>query len=162
MRRCGTQAGFTLVELLVSLAIGAMLVLPVARTVQTGLAAQRVAADRNDIGVQARFAMRRMTAAIAKAAPGALGAKATESTSGDWLAPVAFCLNGAAQVIETTPADTACVGTRVLAERVSAFAVRSFDAGARAATVVEIRLALAGPTGAAIDLTARARLGGAP
>lgn len=153
------QAGLTLLELLVALPVAVLLVLPLLDVVQGGLRLRDVAAERIDVAQQARFAMQRITAAARAAPSGTLAAKAA-NTTGDWLGPVAFCLNGAAQLVETTPADAGCAGTRVICERVSAFSVQTFDAGPGARKVIEIQLAVAGPRGQVAPLLAHARLGG--
>lgn len=155
------QTGMSLLELLVSLPLAAMLLLSVTQIVQAGLHAQRVATEQHDVTQQARFAIQRMTAAIRATAPKPLGAKPA-STTGDWLSPVAFCLNGSAQLIETTPADTSCSATRVIGDRVTSFSVQMYNAGAGARAVIGISMTVTGPTGYAVQLTARERLGGAP
>ena len=154
------QTGMSLVELLVSLPIAVMLLAPLVQLVRSGLDMQRVAAEQQDVAQQARFAMQRMLAAVRATAPKALASK-PPGTTGDWLSPAAFCLNGNAQLIETIPADTSCAGTRVIGERVTTFAVQTYNAGTRAKTVIEISLTVTGPTGQGVPLLARARMGGA-
>lgn len=155
------QSGLTLMELLVALAIGALLAAPLGAAVLNALNAQSVAVDANDAAQQARFALQRMEAAVRRTAPHALAAKAA-STSGDWLAPVSFCLRADSKIIETAPADTGCTGSgaSVIADGVSAFSVQSFSAGPGAAAVIELSLALSGASGQSISLTSRTRLGG--
>lgn len=154
------QTGTSLLELLVSLPLAVMLLLPVTQMVHAGLQAQRVAAEQHDVAQQARFAMQRMTAAVRATSPKPLGAKPA-TTTGDWLSPVAFCLNSFAQLIETTPADTSCSATRVIGDRVTSFSVQTYNAGMSARTVIDISMTVTGPTGHAVQLTARERLGGA-
>ena len=161
-RLAHAQSGLTLMELLIALAIAALLVAPLAAAVGNALRAQSVASEANDVAQQARFAMRRMEAAVRNTAPHALAAKAAD-TSGDWLAPVAFCRNNGQKMLrETTPSDVACNSgaSSVIADNVSAFSVQSFNAGAGAGQVIELRLVLTGATGQSIDLTSRTRLGG--
>jgi len=146
-------------ELLIALALAALLAAPLGAAVLNALKAQPIASDTNDVAQQAQFALQRMEAAVRRTAPHTLAAKAAGTTAG-WLAPVAFCLNGSAQLIETTPADTTCSGTRVIADTVSAFSVQSFTAGAVAGQLIEIALTLTGATGQSIALTSRTRLGG--
>ncbi len=153
------QSGFTLPELLIAAAIAAIVVAPLGNSLRAALGSANTALETNDTGQQARFAMQRMVAAVQGTAPHALSAKAA-GTSADWLSPASFCLNGAAQLIETTPADTACAGARVIADRVGAFSVLSYAAGAQAATVIEIQLTLTGPGGQSAALTSHTRLGG--
>ena len=157
------QSGLTLMELLITLAIAALLVAPLFAMVMDALAAQSVAAETNDVAQQAQFSMQRMEAAVRRTAPHTLAAKAA-STSAGWLAPVAFCLAANSRLIETAPADINCDGNSapliVIADGVSAFSVQSFSAGAGAGRVIEIQLTVTGATGQSISLTSRTRLGG--
>lgn len=161
VRFARAQSGLTLMELLIALAIAALLAAPLGAAVLNALAAQSVASDANDVAQQARFAMQRMEAAVRRTAPHALAAKAAD-TSADWLAPSAFCLRSNKNLIETTPADTSCnIGSApVIAENVSAFSVQSFSAGAGAGQVIEIQLTVTGASGQSVSLTSRTRLGG--
>ncbi len=161
MRRSACwQTGLSLVELLVSVAITAILVAPLALAVRASAGAQASAKAVNDVNQQARFAMQRIAAAI-RSTPAAttLGAKAA-NTTGAWLAPTVYCLNGSGEVIETSTFDTLCSGSSAIASGVTAFSVQIFNAGAGAAPVIEIQLTLAGAQGAAVALTSRTRLGG--
>ena len=58
------DAGMTLIELLLALAIGTLLVAGLAGMVEQSLAAWDATRERNDLTQQARFAMERMTAAV--------------------------------------------------------------------------------------------------
>lgn len=160
-RPAPAQSGLTLIELLIALAIAALLVAPLAAAVLNALKAQSIASETNDVAQQAQFSMQRMEAAVRRTAPHALAAKAA-STSADWLAPVAFCLGANKRLIETTPADAACTSNSapVIADGVSAFSVQAFSAGPGAFPVIEIQLSVTGATGQSIALTSRTRLGG--
>ena len=156
------QRGLTLIEMLIALAVAALLAAPLGAAVINALKVQTVAGDTNDVAQQARFALQRMEAAVRRTAPHTLAAKAA-GTSADWLAPVTFCLRvNSKAVIETTPADTNCVSNSapVIAEGVTAFSVQSFDAGSGAGQVIELQLVLTAASGQSIDLTSRTRLGG--
>ena len=162
MKPCShAQCGLTLIELLIALAIAALLVVPLGAAVRNALSAQTVASDTNDLAQQARFALQRMEAQVRRTAPHTLAAKAA-GTSADWLAPSAFCLRGGTNLIETTPADVTCssASAPVIAAGVSAFSVQSYNAGAGAAAVIEIQLTVTGASGQTIALTSRTRLGG--
>jgi prepilin-type N-terminal cleavage/methylation domain-containing protein len=160
MRIRGPQRGFTLVEFLIAAAIAALLIAPLARALRDALGARAFANEANDVTQQATFAMQRMVAAVRNTAPHALSSKAATTTA-DWLAPVTYCLNGAGQLLETTPLDVLCaLGTTVIADGVSAFSVQTYSAGANAATVIEIRLTVTGAGGQSIALTSHTRLGG--
>ena len=155
------QPGFTLIELMISLALAALLVAPLSTLVVNALTAQGVAGAINDVSQDARFAMRRIEAAVRATAPGVLAAKGA-TTTGSWLSPVAFCLRSNKNLVETTPADTGCNSstTRTIAANVTAFNVQQFNAGAGAVQVIEISMTVTGAGGQAIALTSRTRLGG--
>ena len=155
------QRGLTLIEMLIALAVAALLAAPLGAAVINALKVQTVAGDTNDVAQQARFALQRMEAAVRRTAPHTLAAKAAD-TSADWLAPTAFCLRANNRLIETTPADAGCNSNSapVIAEGVSAFSVQSYSAGSGAGQVIELHLVLAGASGQSIDLTSRTRLGG--
>lgn len=161
MKPCShAQYGLTLIELLIALAIAALLAAPLGAAVRNALSAQTVASDTNDLAQQARFALQRMEAQVRRTAPHTLAAEVA-GTSADLLAPTAFCLRGGTKLMETTSTDTACdfPSASVIAVGVSAFSV--FDASAAGADqVIEIQLTLTGATGQTIALTSRTRLGG--
>lgn len=178
-RPAPAQSGLTLMELLIALAIATLLVAPLAAAVMNALKAHSVASDAIDVAQQAQFAMQRMEAAVrCTHASHPLAAKAAGTSSADWLAPVtdclraskvwidttpldiAYCLRADNVLIETTSADTPCSGTRIIVDKVSAFGVQSFSAGALAGPVIEIQLSATGATGQSISLTSHTRLGG--
>src|SRR5450759_507968 len=112
-RPAHAQSGLTLMELLIALAIAALLVAPLAAAVLNALKAQSVASDTNDVAQQAQFSMQRMEAAVRRTPASHILAPKAAGTSADWLAPVGlapvtFCLGANERLIETTPADTAC------------------------------------------------------
>ena len=159
-RAARKQQGLSLVELLVSAAIASTLIAPLVLALRSSVRAQAGAVAVNGVNQQARFALQRMAAKVRSTpAATALGAKAADTTGG-WLAPTVYCLNGAGAVIETNTFDTLCAGSRVIASGVTAFSVQTFSAGGGAAPVIEIQLSLAGSQGAAVALTSRTRLGG--
>ncbi len=156
-----TQCGLTLMELLIALAVAALLAAPLGAVVLNALSAQTVAGDANEVTQQAQFAQQRIEAAVRRTAPHTLAAKAAD-TSADWFAPVAYCRRADAKLIETTPADGGCTSNSapVIADGVSAFSVQSFTAGSGAGQVIELQLVLTAATGQSITLTSRTRLGG--
>ncbi len=160
-RQAQKQRGMTLVELLVAAAVGALLLAALVQVARLGTQARAPLHDTSEALYQGKFAMQRISAAAAAAAPAALltpGAK----TSGNWFGTVMFCVNAAGSLIETTPADTACAGSTVVAERVSAFTVAvPATAGASDGEVADVSLSLTGPGGGgATTLAERMRLGG--
>jgi len=159
MRGGISQRGFTLVELIVAAAVAAIVLVPLAGAMRDALTAQTVANEVNDVSQQARFAMRRMVTAVQRTAPHTLSAKVATTTA-DWL-DVTYCLNGSGQIIETTALDLLCtLSSTVVADRVTAFSVQTYAAGANAQTVIEIQLTITGAGGQRADLTSHTRLGG--
>lgn len=155
----GAQGGFTLVELVIAMAIAAMILLPLTGAVRDALTAQTLASETNDVTQQARFAMQRMVVAVQRTAPHTLSAKGATTTA-DWL-DVTYCLNGSGQVIETTSLDLLCaLSSTVIADKVTTFSVQTYAAGPNAKTVIEIQLAITGAGGQSAALTSRTRLGG--
>lgn len=114
------QAGMTLLELLIAVAIGALVLAALHSVVSLGLRAQTEGAQANELLYQGQFALERMVDAARGAVPKLLTTPAANST-GDWFAPAQYCRNASNQLIETTTTDTTCTGTTVIAANVSAF-----------------------------------------
>lgn len=138
-----TQAGMTLIELVIAVAIGALVLAALHTVVSLGLRAQTEGAQANELLYQGQFALERMVDTARNVAPKPLTAPAANST-GDWFAPagcvgaacVKFCRNAGNQLIETTTTDAACTGTTVIASNVTAlYALLPLDAGVDAGPV---------------------------
>jgi prepilin-type N-terminal cleavage/methylation domain-containing protein len=122
------QYGMTLVEVLIAVAVGAIVLSALGSIVSLGLRAQVSGRQQNELVYQGRFALERMVARARSVPPRLLAAPAA-GTTGDWFAPagcvgaacVMYCRNAANQLIETTTADAACAGTTVIATNVTAF-----------------------------------------
>jgi prepilin-type N-terminal cleavage/methylation domain-containing protein len=114
------RRGLVLIELVLAVAIGAILMAALNSLVGLGLQAQDQGRQTNELNYQARFALDRITAKARATAPALLAATAAGST-GSWLAPALYCLNAGNQLIETTTADAGCAGTTVIANNVSNF-----------------------------------------
>jgi prepilin-type N-terminal cleavage/methylation domain-containing protein len=160
-RPARAQRGMTLVEVLVASAIGALLLAALAQVARLGEQVRAPLRDSGEALYQGKFAMQRINAAADAAAPAALLTPAAK-TSGNWFGTVMFCVNTAGSLVETVPTDSACTGSTVIAERVSAFSVAvPATAGASDGEVAEVSLTLTGPDGGgAITLGERMRLGG--
>lgn len=128
-----TQSGMTLVELLIAVAIGAIVLAALGSIVTLGLQAQITGRQQNELVYQGRFALERMVDRARSLAPKLLTAPAA-NTTGNWFAPagcvgaacVMYCRNGGNQLIETTTADALCAGTTVIASNVTAFSATVF------------------------------------
>ncbi len=150
----------SLAELLVATAIGAGLLAALGSLARLGVQARAQTRDGNEAVQQARFALQHVVAAARDTTPHSLLAPAA-NTSGDWFSPIYFCVNNSQALIETTSADTACSGGRVVAERVSAFALTpATEGGAMTAESAMASITLQAAAGATLTLSDRLRLGG--
>jgi prepilin-type N-terminal cleavage/methylation domain-containing protein len=123
-----SQFGLTLIELILAMAISAIIMAALNGLVKLGLDAQMAGRGSNELAYQGRYALERLTDKARNLAPKVLNTP-TANTSGDWFAPtgctgstcVMYCRNSSNQLIETTTTDTTCTGTTVIANNVSAF-----------------------------------------
>ena len=152
----------SLIELLIASAIATLLLGALLRTTLNALQSQASTRDGNEMVYQARFAIG-LIVAKAEASPLKVLVTPPANSTGDWFSPTMYCLkSGTAQLIETSTADTGCVGTRVIADNVSAFAVQlPVDGGPLDRPVAQVTLTTTEPSGArSVTLTSSARLGG--
>lgn len=155
--RCG---GFTLVELLIATAIGALLLAGLSSVARLGVLSRTKVRDNSEAVYQARFALQRVAAAAKATAPHTLLPPAA-NTSGNWFDPAYFCVNPASALVETIVTDTACSGTQVIAERVSSFsATQPVGAGALDAMTAVVAVTLNVPGNTPLSFSERVRLGG--
>lgn len=117
------QAGMTLIELVIAVAIGAIVLAALQSVVSLGLRAQTEGGQSNELLYQGQFALGRMVDAARSVSPKLL-ATPTAGTTGNWFSPAMYCLNGNSQLIETTTADNGCTGTTVIASNVTAFSAQ--------------------------------------
>ncbi len=156
-----SQAGLTLIELVIAVAIGAIVLAALDSVVSLGLRSQAAGTRANDLLYNGHFALDRIVDAARSVAPQLLTAPAADST-GNWFAPAKFCRNPGNQLIETTTADTTCSGAVVIAYNVTAFSAQlPPGAGAvdKAAGVLSLTLTHSGAA-APLTLTTTVRLGG--
>jgi Tfp pilus assembly protein PilW len=109
--------GTTLAELLVALAVAAIVLAPLARLMRTNAAASAVAADRVAVERDADFALERIAARVRATTPALLAPNADSSTSGSWFGAVTFQLSSG-KLVETSGATS-----RTLADNVTAFSI---------------------------------------
>jgi prepilin-type N-terminal cleavage/methylation domain-containing protein len=161
------QRGFTLIELMIGMVIGAIVLGAINGLVKLGADAQTFGRTSNELTYQGRFALERIGDQARLVAPKPLTLPAANST-GDWFAPagcagaacIMYCLNGAGRLIETTTADAACSGSTVIAGNVSTFAAAlPANAGAVDRSIAVISLTLADGVNV-VALAASIRLGG--
>lgn len=110
----------TLIELVIAMAIGALVLAALQSVVSLGLRAQAEGGQSNELLYQGQFALGRMVDAARSVSPKLLATPAA-GTTGNWFSPVMYCRNGSSQLIETTTADNGCTGTTVIASNVTAF-----------------------------------------
>ncbi len=160
MRKRGRAQGFTLIEVTMAIALGAIVLAGLDSVVSLGLQSQAAARSTNELGYQGRFALERITAKARTMTPQALAAPAV-NTTGNWFAPAMYCLNATRQLIETTTADSGCTGTNVIAANVTAFSAQQpASAGPVDRPLAILSLTLADASGQTIALAASVRLGG--
>jgi Tfp pilus assembly protein PilV len=152
--------GVSLMELLIATALGALLLSSLASVAQQGVQARLHTRDSAEAVYQARFALERITLAARASLPQAQPPNPV-NTSGGWFAPVYFCINATGQLIETTSTDTACSGTRVIAERVSSLAItQPAGQGPLEAVSALVAVTVSGPGGGPVTLSERLRFAG--
>ena len=168
MSKSSSQHGVALIELVLAVAISAILMGALNGLVKLGLDAQTAGRGSNELAYQGRFALERMVDKARSLAPKVLTTP-TANTTGDWFAPsgctgaacVMYCRNATNQLIETTTSDTACVGTTVIASNVSAFsAALPASMGAVDRSIAVISLTLNNSANNTITLSSSIRLGG--
>ena len=118
MRRLSHAAGLTLIELLVGLALTAMVLVAMTSMLQVSSASSAASAEQLDLQEQAQFAMRRIVQRIEQT-PAALLAPKSNDTSGSWLSPALYDLRGGS--LSETIGGT----TSVLAENATSLSITS-------------------------------------
>jgi hypothetical protein len=145
------EQGVSLVELLLGLAITALVLAPLVPMLQTAAAAARIGSDQLALEQEANFAIARISARIRASAPSQLaGAKS------EWLKPAVYSLNGST-LVEQQGKDM-----YVVAESVSTFDLAA-PASADGQPLVQVSLTLArteGGSTAGTTASAIVRMGG--
>jgi len=165
------QHGITLVELVLAVAISAILMGALNGLVKLGLDAQSAGLGANELAYQGRFALERITNYARSLPPKPLSTIPAANTTGYWFSTsdiacsstnncVMYCRNAANQLIETTTSDTACTGTAVIANNVTEFSATlpaSMGAVDRSIAVISLTLTNANNTA---SFSTNIRLGG--
>lgn len=146
------QHGLSLLELLLGLAITAVIMAPLLPMLDNAHAAARISAERQDLERSASFALQRIGARVRTSAPSSLLASLPRV---DWFKSVSFLLlrcdaSGACVTVDSCDPGTAACRLverekgvdRVLAESVTAFSIET-PAVIAGQPLVEISLALA-------------------
>lgn len=114
--------GFTLVELCLATAMGALLLAALAHVARLATASKTELSTTTEQSYQADFVMQRLRAAARAATVSTLQPNAQGDT-GQWLAPARFCINAAKALVETLATDSTCSAGEVIADRASALSV---------------------------------------
>ena len=151
-RRCTRQHGISLVELLLGLAITALIMGPLVPMLQTASAAARMSGDRVTLEREAEFALERIAARIRVTAP----SKALiDKPSDEWLKPAVYSVSNGV-LVERQGSET-----HILAESVTAFSLTATAADSPQ-PLVTVSLSLGLPNGgASTSASATVRMGSA-
>lgn len=141
------ERGLTLIELLIGLALTAMLLLATTSMLQVSSAAGTASKEQLDVQEQLQFAMRRMVQRIETTPSTLLAAKAADNSSGAWLAPALFDLRAGTDSNSLALSETIGGVTTVLAEPVTSFSITS-EPVAAGRTVVKVALTVSRPKAA--------------
>ena len=146
MSRVRTQQGFTLVELLLGLAIAALLMVPLAAMFQSASGSVVATRAALDLNADARFALDRIARRVAALSPVASGATVTDAGAAAWLGALSYTVvngnlvesgtatatapaPGPATAAGTAPGIASSAGTGVIASNVSAFRLSTPEVG---------------------------------
>lgn len=143
MRRLAVQRGWTLVELLVALALTAALMAPLASMFRNAANSGAAARAGLDVNSDVRFAMGRIAQRVAALTPAAVDAAMGDANA--LLAPLSYALSGT-DLVET---DTSVSPARssVIANKVSAFRLSAPATGdGQPVVTIELTVAAAGGT----------------
>lgn len=120
------RQGFTLIELCLATAMGALLLTALAHVARLATASKAELTGATEQKIDADFVMQRLRAATRGATVNSLQAPANGDT-GPWLAPKRFCINSAKALVETTVADNSCSGGEVIADQVNRLTLSTPD-----------------------------------
>lgn len=118
--------GFTLIELCLATAMGALLLAALAHVARLATESKAVLSSATEQSYQAEFVMQRLRAAARAATVSTLQPQAQNDT-GQWLAPARFCINNTKALVETRASDATCSAGEVIADRVSSLSVSLAD-----------------------------------
>jgi Tfp pilus assembly protein FimT len=146
------QQGLSLVELLLGLAITAMVMVPLLDMLSNATMAARITGPRYELQRQADFAVQRIAARVSATATRLLPAQDSK-TSGSWLDPVTYLVSKGALVEQRKNGDE-----YVLADSVGNFSITAPEVAAGWQLVrVDLTLTLGTTT---VSTSTTARLGG--
>lgn len=151
-RRCLGQDGIGLVELLLGLAITALIMGALVPMLQSASAAARVSGDQATLEREAGFALDRIAARIRVTAP---SQALLDKPSDEWLLPAVYSVSNGVLV------ERQGTATHILAESVTAFSL-TVSAAASPQPLITVSLGLGLPNGgASTSASATVRMGSA-
>lgn len=153
------QAGLTLIELLVAMALSAVVLATLASMVRGAAAASTVTMTQLEYQQQARFAVRRIMMQVRLAKAGTLSSKTDDASSGSWFSPTFYDLRAGSSAGTLALVETLSGASRIIAEPVKSFKITSPDLAA-GQTLVEVAVTV-GQGDISATATGTARLGGA-
>lgn len=148
------QAGLSLVELMLGLAISAIVIAPLAGMLTTSASAAAISGERLALEREASFVLERIAARVRATKHATLAPNSDTSTSGNWLGQYVFSLDGPV-LKEQGPG-----ATRTLSEAVTAFSIVALPVAAGGTQAIQVTLTL----GRGADTTSASstvRMGGA-
>ncbi|MDB5961857.1 MAG: hypothetical protein JWP59_3151 [Massilia sp.] len=139
--RPSRMQGLTLVELMLGMALTAMLLFALTSMLQVSSAASSASSEQLDLQEQAQFAVRRIASRIESTPAVNLPDKADDSSSANWLTPAVYDLQPGADPNTKALFETIGPVRTVLAEPVDVFTVTSAPVTA-GRNVVDVRLTI--------------------
>lgn len=120
------QRGLTLVELLLALAIGAVLMVPLAAMLQRASGSAVTAQAGLDLNADAQLVLDRIARRVAALGPVSSGATVTDTSP--WLAPLGYKVVGS-DLVETDATPPGAARTRIVASNVGSFQLSAPEVG---------------------------------
>jgi prepilin-type N-terminal cleavage/methylation domain-containing protein len=158
MTRPVRQRGLTLIELVLALVAAAIVVGALDGLVGLALQTQSSGQGRNELVYNGRFALERMVRQARASTPKVLTTPTLAGSTGNWFAPVMYCLKGGNRLVESDYSETSCTGAKVIAEHVIAFSALPAQSSANDRPIAQLTLTLQAG-GAPITLSTSVRLG---
>lgn len=147
------QAGLSLFELLLGLAICALVMAPLAGILNTSASAAAISGDRLALEREASFALERIAARVRATKPSVLAQYSDTSNSGGWFSPYSFVLEGSS-LKEKSPS-----ASRSLSDVVTAFSIVALPVAGGSSQLIQVTLTLARGADTA-TATSTLRMGG--
>lgn len=149
------QRGMTLVELLVGLAITALLLTSMTAMLRSAQAASEVTAAQLELQAQAQFALQRIAIQVGQTPNALLPAKSDDRNSLPWALNAGYTWDSKALTLSETIGTGTSTSTRVLADNVTSFAITSPQIATGQTLITATIVVTAGAASAAASITTR-------